>query len=153
MTATTIQTIRQARAILSDSAKWTQGAIARDDAGAEVEWDNTSAASYCLLGAVRYAAGHLYGQRGYTAYAEAVDTLAEWLDGYEDGIYGAEVGDWAREIVGLWNDALDGHAWLLQGLDSVIEDIEAVESDRLAGEAGARAAADTIARAEAKNEG
>jgi len=56
---TTTEIFEEARALISDKAKWTQGQIARDAHGEKTHADSDSAVSWCSFGAMIKVAGDI----------------------------------------------------------------------------------------------
>ena len=51
---TPLETLKAARQLITDPAKWTQGAFARDADGNEVTPNNDLATCYCSFGAIQF---------------------------------------------------------------------------------------------------
>jgi hypothetical protein len=51
---TPLETLKAARQLISDPAKWTQGDFARDADGNEVNPNNDLATCYCSFGAIQF---------------------------------------------------------------------------------------------------
>lgn len=64
-----IAILRRAREIISDPAKWTQGAFARDSQGSMIPPNHTAACSWCAIGALSRAAFELKAPPGFGAGA------------------------------------------------------------------------------------
>lgn len=54
---TPLETLKAARQLISDPAKWTQGELARDADGKQVPPLDDNATCWCSIGALRKAAG------------------------------------------------------------------------------------------------
>ena len=50
------EVLTEARNLISDPKRWTQGAYARDAAGLRTEWDSPNAVCWCTIGAIGKAA-------------------------------------------------------------------------------------------------
>lgn len=100
-TMTTLDVLRDARDLLNDPARWTQGAHARDHHGGPVGPAANAACAWCLLGALRRVA------RSASACDAAEDALH----------YMADIWDLA-----IWNDHPGRtHADIIAALDRAIE--------------------------------
>jgi hypothetical protein len=56
MSKSTLQILKEARALISDPERWTQGEDARDEDGLPVHPDDSDAVCWCTLGALHRAA-------------------------------------------------------------------------------------------------
>jgi hypothetical protein len=94
MTLTTLKSLRAARALLTDPAKWTRGAFARDGAGCSVPPSSDHAVAWCAEGALLRAASYnpetfgllakagplRYGLPDYNDDLETHAELLAWFD-------------------------------------------------------------------------
>ncbi|MGV2110128.1 DUF6197 family protein [Agrobacterium salinitolerans] len=53
----TVQILKEARALIADGGKWTQGAFARNSLGEKVDPSEEGAVCFCAIGALAKAAG------------------------------------------------------------------------------------------------
>jgi hypothetical protein len=63
---TPLETLKAARALITDPAKWTQGAQARDKRGQPFSTHNDNAVCWCALGAIEKVADP-YSEEAYEA--------------------------------------------------------------------------------------
>lgn len=76
---TTVEALKAARELISDPAKWTRGAYARDAEGRELtNPKNERAVCWCAAGAVRRFAGD----------RRRATELVRWVVGYPGRVYG-----------------------------------------------------------------
>jgi hypothetical protein len=90
MTPTNSREVLLAAADLLERGTWTQGCYARDAAGVAVYYNEDSARSFCLLGAMRLVA------EGHPHYRSARVVLEDHLGVKADG---------SGPCLGDWNDA------------------------------------------------
>jgi hypothetical protein len=57
MSKTTLEILKEARALLAQPGAWTKGAYARDVEGTYVSPDNPAAVCFCAVGAIHHAGG------------------------------------------------------------------------------------------------
>jgi len=117
MSKPALQILTEARALLSDPKRWTEGDFALDEHGNGVYWHADSAVCWCALGAIGRVAGAEEdpdeGARQVQRFAsEAVALLHEVIDW--DGVSSMADG------VAYWNDHHD-HAEVLAAFDRAIE--------------------------------
>jgi hypothetical protein len=60
---TPLETLKAARQLISDPAKWTQGAQSRDKLGHPYAFDTDKAVCWCALGAIERVAGRYSSER------------------------------------------------------------------------------------------
>lgn len=107
---TTIEILKKARELLSDPARWTQNAYARDVTGRGVPPTSSSATCWCLIGALAAAEG---SQCGVSFIAVSEKSKAA-VDAFNE------------THLPIWNDAPDRtHNEVLQRFDEAIARLEA----------------------------
>jgi Fe-S-cluster formation regulator IscX/YfhJ len=93
------------RDLLTDSSKWTQGALARDASGEPCRPNGDIARQWCILGALT----RIYGDTvDFVDATEALGQVIQNLDNYDDDDYvvGEDV-DWyavLEDEIWAWND-------------------------------------------------
>jgi hypothetical protein len=103
---TTQDVLREAKAILSDPARWNnKGGFARNACGEEVYCTGDPAERWCAVGAISVARGNGYG---WALGGPAVEALAAAI--------GAE--DWSDVI--FWNDAQATHEEVIAAFDRAL---------------------------------
>ncbi|MDP9590618.1 UNVERIFIED_ORG: hypothetical protein J2W19_003182 [Shinella zoogloeoides] len=60
MTRSPLETLQNARELISDQKRWTQKAFARDASGNVVDSDDKAAVCFCAAGAITKAANNLH---------------------------------------------------------------------------------------------
>ena len=100
---TPLETLKAARQLISDPAKWTQGWFARNALGELVDVDSSSAVCFCSIGALCRVES--------AAYSEAKRTLERNIS---DGL-----------SLGWFNDT-HTHAEVLALFDAAIAELEGV---------------------------
>ena len=73
MSSVHVQVLRKARELISDPARWTQGAYARDESGFEVSSTWEAACCWCALGAIIKTAREMKARVGVTT--DVISTL------------------------------------------------------------------------------
>jgi hypothetical protein len=69
------------RELLTDESKWTQGAFAETETGHPVDYDDESAAKFCIVGAVRKCYGR--GDEATTVFRKVKDEVQRVHGGLE----------------------------------------------------------------------
>lgn len=114
---TTVPVLRAMRDLLSNPDAWTQGVLARDFIGSEIEPLADEARCWCLIGAI-CKVGHVSIGYGHPAYDELLDTLRE-RDEAAQLVIAAEMD--IEDLVPVYNDAQDTtHADVLALIDATI---------------------------------
>jgi hypothetical protein len=101
----TLDVLKAARALISDPARWTQGAYARDEQGNEVDIYDAEACAWCALGAITLVSIDMPGSR---AWRELMATTAIPVSDFNDNSdHAAVLGLYDRTIARLEREAED----------------------------------------------
>lgn len=112
---TALELLREARELISDTARWTKGDLARDVYGYGVPYNSGRAVRWCSIGAIYRSAEFVQGN---DAVWEAKRQL------------GVAIGVPDVNVFATRQDRL-GHAWALAGFDRAIAALEAKEKEAM----------------------
>ena len=105
MTKSTLQILKEARELISDPERWTQGEDARDEDGLPVHPDDSDATCWCTLGALHRVAT---GNDKTTVFME-IQKAVDLLPGIRSqGYYAAKFNDAHShdEVLALFDHAI-----------------------------------------------
>ena len=118
--------LTEARQLIAEPEKWTQGAFARDRDGGAVDAEAEEARSFCAYGALLKASFNLAGKPHLTASDHASRRYAiDAIDALDVLIAGAGIllseGEGEDDAVRDWNDAdCRGHEEVLAAFDNAL---------------------------------
>ncbi len=92
----TLETLKEARALIAEPETWTQDVGARDSLGQETEYDLSDAVSFCSLAAIYRVAGS----------SAMTDKAISKLDEIMDGITYFNDGHTHAEVLQLFDEAI-----------------------------------------------